>query len=124
MLKRFLALAFVPLLLAGCKSTFTNLTPSQLSRNPTNLYPVEVALDSRQQTLRWETIQPQLVVGKRVYPMRPTPYMTNRFEGVVPIPPGQSLVRYQYKLDYNYNAFGKPKSATKVSPEYTLKVTE
>src|SRR5882762_3102661 len=49
----------------------------------THFYPVEVALDSRQQTLRWQTIQPQIVVGTEFYPMRLTQLMSNRWEGLV-----------------------------------------
>ena len=81
MLKKFLALGLTPLLLAGCTATFTNLTPTQQTRNPNNLYPVEVALTTRQQSLRWETIRPRIVVGNDSFPMRPTPLMTNRWEG-------------------------------------------
>ncbi|HYG34239.1 MAG TPA: hypothetical protein VEC99_05620 [Clostridia bacterium] len=124
MLKRFLPLLFAPLLLAGCNATFTNLTPSQQSRNANNLYPVEVALASRQQTLRWDTIRPQIVVGNNTYPMRPTSFMTNRFEGQIPVPADKSIIHYRYKFDYNVNAFGKPGSDTALSPEYTLRVTE
>ena len=45
MMKKFLPVLFLPLLLAGCATAFTNLTPLQQARNPKNLYPVEVALD-------------------------------------------------------------------------------
>ena len=76
MLKRFLLVLFAPLLLAGCTSTFTNLTPLHQIRNPNNLYPVEVAMNSRQQTLRWDTIHPQILVGNDFYPMRSTTLMT------------------------------------------------
>ena len=124
MSKRFLPLCIAPLFLAGCTSVFTNLTPTVQPRNANNLYPVEVAMDSRQQSLRWDSIRPQIVVGKDYYPMRSTPMMTNRWEGLVPVPAGTDLVRYHYKFDFDYNAFGglRPDSAS--SPEYTLKITE
>jgi len=124
MLKRFLPMLFAPLLLAGCTSTFTNLTPLHQTRNANNLYPVEVAMASRQQTLRWETIHPQIVVGNEIYPMRPTTLMTNRWEGLVPVPAGTSLVHYRYKFDYSYNAMGQPKADSYLSPEYTLRIAE
>ena len=124
MLKKFLALGLTPLLLAGCTATFTNLTPTQQTRNPNNLYPVEVALTTRQQSLRWETIRPRIVVGNDSYPMRPTPLMTNRWEGLVPVPATDSLVHYRYRFDFDYNTFGTPKGDSAVSPEYTLKVLE
>lgn len=112
------------LLLAGCATNFTNLTPLHQERNANNLYPVEVALASRQQTLRWDSIQPQIVVGNDFYPMRPTLLMTNRWEGLVPVPLGTNIVHYRYKFDFNYNAMGKPKPDSALSPEYTLRILE
>jgi hypothetical protein len=124
MMKKFLPLLAAPLLLAGCNATFTNLTPHQQTRSTNNLYRVEVALASRQQSLRWDSIQPKIVVGTDSYPMRVTPLMTNRFEGLVPVPATSSLIRYHYKFDFNYNAMGGPQPDSAVSPEYTLKVLE
>jgi hypothetical protein len=124
MLKRLPLILLAPLFLAGCTSTFTNLTPLHQTRNANNLYPVEVAMSSRQQTLRWDSIKPQIMVGTELYPMRPTTLMTNRWEGLVPIPPGTSLVHYRYKFDFDQNAMGKPKPDSALSPEYTLHIGE
>jgi hypothetical protein len=122
MTKKFLPVLFLPLLLAGCATSITNLTPLQQTRNPNNLYPVEVALDSNQQTVRWDSVQPRILVGSESYPMRGTLLMTNRWEGVVPVPPGASSVTYRYKVDYEYNSLGKPKAGSWLSAPYTLKV--
>ena len=124
MLKRILLLMSAPLLLAGCASTITNLTPLHQTRNANNLYPVEAAMSSRQQTLRWDSIRPQIMVGNDVYPMRPTTLMTNRWEGLLPVPPGTSIAHYRYKIDFNYNAMGPAKADSALSPEYTLRITE
>src|SRR5262245_9127928 len=124
MRKKALTLLIAPLLLAGCRATFTNLTPEQQFRNTNNLYTVEVALDSRQQTMRWDSIKPQIVVGTDFYPMRSTLLMTNRWEGLVPVPPNTNVVHYRYKFDYNYNAIGKPKPDSALSPEYTLRILD
>jgi hypothetical protein len=124
MLKKSLSLLLLPLLFGGCAASLTNLTPKQQVRNPNNLYPVEVAMASRQETLRWSSIQPQIVVGKEFYPMRPTLLMTNRWEGLVPAPPGVNLVHYRYKFDFQYNTFGKPKPDSASSPEYTLRILD
>jgi hypothetical protein len=124
MLKKLLPLLLVPLLLAGCKATFTNLTPQHQVRNENNLYPVEVALDTRQQTMRWSSIRPQIVVGKEFYPMRPTLLMTNRWEGLVPVPAGTNITHYRYKFDYDYNAMGNPRPDSALSPEYTLRIMD
>jgi hypothetical protein len=124
MWKKLMPLLLAPLVLAGCNATFTNLTPQQQTRNPDNLYPVEVSLASRQQTLRWQSIRPQIVVGSQSYPMRATPLMTNRWEGVIPVPAGKKEVQYRYKFDYEYNTLGKPATSSAFSPEYILKVEE
>ena len=121
MFKKLLLLA-MPLMLAGCASTFTNLTPTTQLRKTDNLYPVEVQLNTRQQTLRWHTIKPYVQVGDKLLPMRPTPLMNNRWEGLVPVPQGSSSVDYRYKFDYEYNAFGPAKSDSALSKKYQLNV--
>jgi hypothetical protein len=122
MTKKFLPVLLLPLLLAGCATSLTNLTPLKQVRNANNLYPVEVAFDSNQQALRWDSARAQILVGDAGYPMRPTLLMTNRWEGLVPVPPELNSVKYRYKLDYECNSFGKPKSASSLSKEYTLQI--
>jgi hypothetical protein len=126
MLKKLLPVFCLPLLLAGCATPFivTNLTPLQQIRTTNNLYTVEAKVSSDQQTLRWETIRPQIIVGNEAYKMRPTRLMGNRWEGVLPITPGTSVVRYHYKFDFEYNAWGKPKTDSALSQEYTLRILE
>src|ERR1051325_8098969 len=51
MLKKLLPLLLIPLLMAGCQATLTNLTPQTRVRNPDNQYMVEVALAPRQQSM-------------------------------------------------------------------------
>lgn len=126
MTKKFALLLALPLVLAGCATdaTFTNLTPSQRVRNEKNLYPVEVSLTSEQQTLRWDSIRPQIVVGTEYYKMQQTPLMKNRWEGVIPVPPGTNLVYYHYKFGFDYNTFGRPKPDSTVSREYSLRIVD
>jgi len=125
MLKKFLPLLLLPLLLTGCATTFTNLTPQHQVRNANNLYPVEVAFTSRQQSLRWETIKPLVNVGSEFYPMRPTLLMTNRWEALVPVPAGKNVLQYRYRLDFKYNAVGQlPQDDSALSPLYTLRITD
>ena len=124
MFKRILPFLFVPMLMGGCAATFTNLTPKQQVRNANNLYQVEVAMNSRQQTLRWDTIKPQIVVGEEMYPMRPTPLITNRWEGAIPVPSDVNVVHYRYKFDFRANAFGPAQSDSATSGEYTLRIVD
>jgi hypothetical protein len=124
-LKKVLLLLPV-LLLAGCASgTFTRLTPNEQPRNANNLYPVEVIFNSQQQALRWDSIKPYVVVNGQPYPLRPVPIVKNRWEGLVPISPADTAVKYRFKFDYLYNTFGSvPKPNSEASPSYILKVLD
>ena len=116
MWKKFLPLLSV-LLLTGCAAHFTRLTPLQQPRDPNNLYHVEVAFNSQQQSLRWETIQPCVLVNGEPYPLHPVPLVQRRWEGYVPVPPGANSIDHRFKFDYKYNAVGSPpKASSAVSP--------
>jgi hypothetical protein len=123
MFKKFLMLS-VPLLLVGCASPFTNLTPTRQVRNPDNFYPVEVQFNSHQQTLHWDTIQPYVLVGNERLAMRPTPMMNNRWECLVPVPAGATNVEYRYKFEYQYESFGPAKNDSALSKTYNLRIIE
>ena len=118
----FLLLPIV--LLAGCAARFTNLTPQQFVRSETHLYPFEVALKSSQQTLVWPSIQPYVVVGSDLYPMRLQPLMTNRWEAFVPVPATQNLVHYRFKFDYLVNTIGPRKPDSASSQTYSLRLLD
>lgn len=123
MFKKILLLS-LPLVFAGCSSTITNLTPTRQPRTADNSYPVEVQLNTRQQTMRWHTIKPYVLVNGELLPMRPTPLMKNRWEGFVPVAPGANKVEYRYKFEYEYNNFGPGGHDTALSPKYELKILE
>jgi uncharacterized protein YceK len=124
MWKKTLILLPLMLLLAGCASTITNLSAQRQLRNPNNLYPVEVSLDSRQQSLKWETVQPYVILGAESYPMRPVKFMRNRWECLVPVPAGVNSVTYHYKFDYLYNDFGGPHKGSASSHSFKLQIMD
>ena len=125
MLKKILMLLPV-LLLAGCTTgQFTRLTPNVQPRNANNLYPVEVAFNSDQQALRWDSIKPYVVVNGQPSPLRPVPLVHNRWEGLVQVPAGANSVDYKFKFDYLYNNFGStPQPNSEASKTFTLKIVE
>jgi hypothetical protein len=124
--KRLSPVLLLGLLVAGCSTTtITNLTPEKEFRNPNGLYSLEAAMTSRQQTLRWNSIRPQVVVGSEFFPMRPTSLMTNRWETLIPVPPGNNVIEYRFKFDFDYNDFGSPgKSDSKLSKVYRLQILD
>ena len=124
MWKKFLPVLSL-VLLTGCASLFTRLTPLQQPRNANNLYQVEVAFHSKQQSLRWESIQASVLVNGQSYPLHAVPLVQNRWEGFVPVPPGASSVDYRFKFDYKYNAVGKgPQSDSAYSPAYRMNIVD
>lgn len=124
MMKNPLMILPLLLLLAGCTSLSTNLSAQRQLRNAENLYPVEVSFDSRQQSLRWDSIQVSVMVGKDSYPMRRTHLMNNRWEGLVPVPAGEKTVSYFYKFNYDYTDFGKVGKASAASRTYKLLILD
>ena len=112
------------LMLAGCTSMTTNLSAQRQLRNASHLYPVEVSFDSRQQSLRWDSIQVTLVVGKDSYPMRRTHLMNNRWEGLLPVPAGATSASYFYKFNYDYTDFGKLGKSSATSRTYKVQIIE
>lgn len=123
-MKKTLMILPLLLLLAGCSSLSTNLSAQRQLRNAENLYPVEVSFDSRQQSLRWDSIQVSVMVGKESYPMRRTHLMNNRWEGLVPVPAGEKSVSYFYKFNYDYTDFGKIGKASAASRNYKLQIID
>ena len=125
--KKFLPL-LPALLLVGCSSmhTFTRMTPGMQPKNENNLYPVEVAFTSQQQSLRWDSIHAYAITPNgQSFPLRPVPIVKNRWEGLLQVPPGQNVVKYRFKFEYLYNAFGKdPQRDSTLSPVYTLKIVD
>ena len=113
------------LLLVGCASTFTRLTPLEQPRNSYNQYPVEVAFYSTQQSLRWDSIKPYVLVNGDLYPLRPVAMLTNRWEGFVPVPASENVASYRFKFDYLYNSFNSaPKPDSAWSPSYQLRIQD
>ena len=123
--QKTIPLLLLALLLGGCTTTsITNLTSRQLPRKASGIYLFEVALDTKQQTLRQETIKPYVLVGRNAFPMESALMLKNRWEALVPIPTTNRFVNYRYKFDYDYNRFGQRGANSKLSPPYQLEITE
>ena len=111
-------------LLTGCTGTLTNLSANYQIRRADGLYPVAVMFDTRQQSLRWETLKPSVVSGREVYPMRPMPLMSNRWETLLPVPAGVNEIKYRYKIDWQYNAIPDPRTDSMLSKPQTLRILD
>jgi hypothetical protein len=113
------------LLLAGCTTQFTRLSPLEQPRSANNFYPVEVQFNSTQQSLRWESIRPYVLVDGELYPLHEVPMVDNRWEGFVSVPPDTNEVDFRFKFDYLYNSMGsQPKPSSAYSPLYKMKIID
>lgn len=114
-------------LTTGCVTTtpvITNLTPLQQPRSETGMYTVEMSFISRQQSLRWDSIKPHVVIGTEFYPMTRTPIMRNRWEALIPVPAHANSVTYRYKVDFKSNEFGYRGEDSAFSREYKLTIID
>jgi len=112
------------LCLSGCTTTITNLTPSNLPRNPNNLYPFEVTFETAQKSIRENTIKPHVMIGTEIYPMQPVQMMKNRWEALVPVSASTNYVYYRYKFDYAYDRIPQPAESSRLSPTYQLEIVD
>jgi hypothetical protein len=124
MWKKSLLILPALILFVGCAGVGSNLSAQRQVRNKENLYPVEVEFDSRQQSLRWESVKAYVIVGKESYEMRKIHLMNNRWEALVPIPANVNTIAYHYKFDYLYNDFGGPKQGSASTQTYALEIVE
>jgi hypothetical protein len=120
--KNLLLLALLLGLTCGCRTTLTNLTPSQVPRNTSGLYPFEVAWDTTQQSIKEDTIAAFVLVGSESYPMQRTPKLPNRWEANVPILAEKAEVNYRFKFDYQYLSIPERRHNSRTSPQYQLRI--
>jgi hypothetical protein len=119
-----LLLALPALLLAGCAtSRITNLTPQQLPRNSTGLYPVEMVWESTRASIRPETVQPVVQIGLESFPMKQVNLQPKRWETLIPVPAGSDTVNYRIRVDYQYRGIPVSRADSRLSDTYRLKVT-
>ena len=113
------------LALGGCTTnSFTNLTPSQLPRESSDSYLVEMAWESNNRTILKETIKAYAVVDEKFFPMNRTQVVKDRWEAIIPVEDSASFVNYYFKVDYQYKSVPFPKSDSDLSLPYSLLITE
>lgn len=119
---RFLGLVMLACVLVGCTSTVTNLSARQQPRTKAGLYTLEASWDCNDRTIRKDTIQAYVLLGNKAYPMQRTPLTPNRWEGGVPLEPGQTTLNYRFKFEYEYDAIPVAKKGSRLSPPYQVEI--
>ena len=100
----------------------TNLTPSQMPRNTSGLYPFEVAWDTTQQSIQEDTLRAFVLVGNESFPMQRTPKLNNRWEANVPVPADKSELNYRFKFEYQYLSIPQRRGNSRTTPQYQLRI--
>lgn len=112
-------------LVAGCSSTVTNLTPTTQITETSGLYHFETEWETNQRSvgLRASDIKAFVVVDEQFHPMQRVPGMTNRWEALVPLPKDKGAVYYFYKWEYTTAGWGGASHLnSRRSPLYRLAV--
>jgi hypothetical protein len=123
-MKKIFALLPLPLLLAGCASTITNLTPSRLPRNADGLYHLEAAWNTTENAIEPNSIRPMVMVGVQTFEMRPELVVSNRWETFVPMPADLNLLHYKFRFDFLRETIPAPREDSKLSQEFTLQILD
>ena len=123
--KGLILICLAAFVFAGCTTpTITNLTPSRLPRKENGQYEFAVEWYSRQQSLVKDSMTAYVIVGLDQYEMQRVPYLTNRWETLVPIAEDQDLVTYRYRFNYQYRAIPVRQEDSKLSKFYQLIILE
>jgi len=117
---RSLAGLLAGLSLAGCVPGYVNLTPGLQPRNEAHVYPFEVQWSTIRRGANSREVRAYVMVADQLYPMTRVPNTVNRFEGLVPLPPGKTHIPYRYKFDYHYPMLPDRVESSDWSPEYLL----
>ncbi|MCL5098030.1 MAG: hypothetical protein M1608_10990 [Candidatus Omnitrophica bacterium] len=123
-IKKFFPLWLLALLLAGCTTTITNLTPNQAVRNSSGLYPVGAAWESAKQSIQDNTLKAYVLIDMKTYPMQRTPMVNNRWETLIPVPADENTINYRFKFDYQYLGIPHREENSVLSPIYHLQIID
>lgn len=121
-IRKALLFCLLPLAVAGCSTTITNLTPRQFQRNAENMYPVEVIFKSNVRAIKKNTIRPYVQIGDDNYLMRRTAVVQDRWETLVPVPADQSVSNYRIKIDYREKRGEESTPNSSLSEPYQIQI--
>jgi len=94
-------------LLAGCATVkLTNLTPTSLPENPSQIYTFTVRIKANTNTVDAASIAPHIVIDGQNFPMKPSPLGQGIYEFEYQLPPGRDEMAYYYLVDYTTEGNG------------------
>ncbi len=114
-----LAAALTLALLAGCETvTLTNLTPTSVPENPSQIYTFTLRVTPHTHTVVAASIQPHLVVDGQNFDMKRSALGEGLYEFEYQLPAGRDDVAYYFLVTYNIettNTTGPAEAYTEVA---------
>ena len=93
--------------LAGCQGiVLTNLTPSSLPENPSQIYTITLRVTPRANTIVKSSIQPRLIIDGQNFPMTRSAMGENIFEFDYQVPAGRDQIAYYFVVNYQVEGNG------------------
>ena len=97
-----LAASIALMLFAGCEEVaITNLTPTTLPVNPSQIYTFSVRIEPKSRGFVDSSLDPRIVLDGQIYPMEESPLGPDIYEFDYQIPAGRSEVAYYYLVNYD-----------------------
>ncbi|MCH6255052.1 hypothetical protein MLD52_00725 [Puniceicoccaceae bacterium K14] len=88
------------LLLAGCDLKITDLTPSSMKANPSNVYTITAQVAVTNSAVKDGTVKPEIIIDGKAYPMVEAPGAGSLYEFDYKMPRGQSEAAYYLLVSY------------------------
>ena len=93
-------LAPLALLLSGCNINVTDLTPSVMRANPSNVYTITAQIAVKNSAIIKETLRPEVIIDGKAHPMSQAPGSGKLYEYDFPMPVGRSDATYYIIVQY------------------------
>ena len=94
-------------LLAGCETvTLTNLTPTSMPENPSQIYTFSLRVTPRSNTIPSATVAPHIIVDGQSYAMKQTPIGEGLYDFEYQVPAGREEVAYYFLVNYSIEGNG------------------
>jgi hypothetical protein len=94
------------LLLTGCEVTITNLTPTTLPANPSQIYTLSTRVSEKAANIVPGSLTVRLIIDGQSFPMKKSPLGRDIYELEYQLPPGRDEIAYYYLVNYKFENNG------------------
>jgi len=119
----WLAATLAITLFTGCDDVkITNLTPSTLPANPSQIYTLSAKFDIKSRGYVEGSLEPQIVIDGRIHDLQPSPVGPDIYEFDYQIPANRSQVTYYFLATFEVSFSGKANLRESYSPVTTATI--